>query len=129
MLRVTSSLSFAMIYLAPMLPAFRALYPKLSVQIITANRYPDFIEAGIDVAIRAREHEPDSNVVVRRIADAACAGGGTFLSRTTGQAGAPRRFRPSRHADLQPRQRSLFAAAEQGQCGPNHPLRADARQQ
>jgi DNA-binding transcriptional LysR family regulator len=66
-LRVTSSLSFAMIYLAPMLPAFRALYPKLGLQIITANRYPDFIEAGIDVAIRTREHEPDSNIIVRRI--------------------------------------------------------------
>ncbi len=25
----------------------------------TANRYPDFIEAGIDVAICTREHEPD----------------------------------------------------------------------
>lgn len=67
MLRVTSSLSFAMIYLAPMLPELRALYPNLSVQIIAANRYPDFIEAGIDVAIRTREHEPDSNVIVRRI--------------------------------------------------------------
>jgi DNA-binding transcriptional LysR family regulator len=67
MLRVTSSLSFAMIYLAPMLPAFRALYPNLNVQIIAANRYPDFIEAGIDVAIRTREHEPDSNIIVRRI--------------------------------------------------------------
>jgi DNA-binding transcriptional LysR family regulator len=67
MLRVTSSLSFAMIYLAPMLPAFRGLYPNLSVQIIAANRYPDFIEAGIDVAIRTREHEPDSNIIVRRI--------------------------------------------------------------
>ena len=54
MLRVTSSLSFAMIYMAPMLPAFRALYPNLDVQIIAANRYPDFIEAGIDVAIRTR---------------------------------------------------------------------------
>src|SRR6266702_6621229 len=67
MLRVTSSLSFAMIYLAPMLPGFRALYPNLSVQIIAANRYPDFIEAGIDVAIRTREQEPDSNIIVRRI--------------------------------------------------------------
>ncbi|BAM87631.1 transcriptional regulatory protein [Bradyrhizobium oligotrophicum S58] len=67
MLSVTSSLSFAMIYLAPMLPPFRALYPKLNVQIITANRYPDFIEAGVDVAIRTREHEPDSNIIIRRI--------------------------------------------------------------
>ncbi|MCS3764821.1 MULTISPECIES: LysR family transcriptional regulator [Bradyrhizobium] len=46
MLRVTSSLSFAMIYMAPMLPAFRKLYPKLDVQIIAANRYPDFLGAG-----------------------------------------------------------------------------------
>jgi DNA-binding transcriptional LysR family regulator len=67
LLRVTSSLSFAKIYLAPMLPAFRALYPKLNVQITAANRYPDFIEAGIDVAIRTREQEPDSNIIVRSI--------------------------------------------------------------
>lgn len=67
MLRVTSSLSFAMIYMAPMLPAFRKLYPKLDVQIIAAKRYPDFIEAGIDVAIRTREQEPDSNIIIRRI--------------------------------------------------------------
>jgi DNA-binding transcriptional LysR family regulator len=67
MLRVTSSLSFAMIYMAPMLPAFRKLYPKLDVQIIAADRYPDFIEAGIDVAIRTREQEPDSNIIIRRI--------------------------------------------------------------
>ena len=67
LLRVTSSLSFAMIYLAPMLPQLRALYPKLNVQISAANRYPDFIEAGVDVAIRTRLHEPDTNIIVRRI--------------------------------------------------------------
>src|SRR6516225_4330765 len=37
LLRVTSSVSFALVYLAPMLTAFRALYPKLNVEIITAN--------------------------------------------------------------------------------------------
>lgn len=67
LLRVTSSLSFAIIYLAPMLPHFRALYPKLNVHIAVANRYLDFIEAGIDVAIRTRLHEPDTNIVVRRL--------------------------------------------------------------
>ncbi len=66
-LRVTSSLSFATIYLAPMLLEFRRLYPKLNVQIAVANRYLDFIEAGIDVAIRTRLHEPDTNVIVRRL--------------------------------------------------------------
>ncbi len=67
LLRVTSSLSFATIYLAPMLPELRRLYPKLSVHIAVANRYLDFIEAGIDVAIRTRLHEPDTNIVVRRL--------------------------------------------------------------
>lgn len=67
LLRVTSSLSFATIYLAPMLPELRRLYPKLNVHIAVANRYLDFIEAGIDVAIRTRLHEPDTNIIVRRL--------------------------------------------------------------
>ncbi|MDI4663997.1 LysR family transcriptional regulator [Xanthobacter autotrophicus] len=67
LLRVTSSLSFAMIYIAPMLPEFRRTYPKLNVHVAVANRYLDFIEAGIDVAIRTRLHEPDTNIVVRRL--------------------------------------------------------------
>ena len=67
LLRITSSLSFAMIYIAPILPEFRRLYPQLDVQIVAANRYLDFIEAGIDVAIRTREQEPDLSIVVRRL--------------------------------------------------------------
>jgi len=68
-LRVTSSVSFAMMHIAPGLPDFSRQYPKLSVQIVAANRYPDFIEAGIDVAIRTREHEGDSGITVRRLAE------------------------------------------------------------
>ena len=67
-LRITSSVSFAMIHLAPALPEFNRRYPKLGVQVTTANRYPGFIEAGIDVAIRTREHEGDSGITVRRLA-------------------------------------------------------------
>lgn len=67
-LRITSSVSFAMIHIAPALPEFRRRYPKLAVQITTANRYPGFIEAGIDVAIRTREHEGDSGITARRLA-------------------------------------------------------------
>ena len=69
LLKITSSISFAMLHLAPILTAFRALYPQVTVQIVAANRYPDFIESGIDVAIRTREHEPDSNIVVRRLTE------------------------------------------------------------
>jgi DNA-binding transcriptional LysR family regulator len=67
LLRVASSLSFATLCIAPLLPEFRALYPGLNVQITAANRYLDFIEAGIDVAIRTREHEPDSGIIVRKL--------------------------------------------------------------
>jgi DNA-binding transcriptional LysR family regulator len=67
-LRVASSVSFAMMHIAPSLPEFSQRYPQLSVQIIAANRYLDFIEAGIDVAIRTREHEADSGITVRCLA-------------------------------------------------------------
>ncbi len=67
LLRVTSSLSFATLCIAPLLPEFRTLYPGLNVQVTAANRYLDFIEAGIDIAIRTREHEPDSGIIVRKL--------------------------------------------------------------
>ncbi|NPT60158.1 LysR family transcriptional regulator [Paraburkholderia elongata] len=67
-LRVTSSVSFAALHIAPWLPEFNQRYPELVVQITAANRYPNFIEAGIDVAIRTREHEGDSGITVRRLA-------------------------------------------------------------
>lgn len=68
LLRVTSSVSFAMMHIAPGLPEFYQRYPEVTVQIVAANRYPDFIEAGIDVAIRTREVEGDSGITVRRLA-------------------------------------------------------------
>ena len=67
-LHVTSSVSFAMLHIAPALPEFQRRYPQLNVQITAANRYFDFIEAGIDVAIRTREYESDSNITVRKLA-------------------------------------------------------------
>lgn len=67
LLRVTSSLSFAMLRIAPILPEFLSLYPRLAVQISVSNRYLDFIESGMDIAIRTREYEPDSSIVVRKL--------------------------------------------------------------
>jgi DNA-binding transcriptional LysR family regulator len=68
-LRVTSSVSFAMMHIAPALPEFLTRYPNLSVQIVAANQYQNFIEAGIDIAIRTREHEGDSGITIRRLAE------------------------------------------------------------
>jgi DNA-binding transcriptional LysR family regulator len=67
-LHVTSPVSFAMLHIAPALPEFQRRYPQLKVQITAANRYFDFIEAGIDVAIRTREYESDSSITVRKLA-------------------------------------------------------------
>jgi DNA-binding transcriptional LysR family regulator len=68
-LRVTSSLSFAMHHIAPLLPEYTRRYPNVSVHVETANRYLDLIDNNIDVAIRTREFEPDSNITIRRLAE------------------------------------------------------------
>lgn len=67
-LRVTSSLSFCMKHIAPLMPKFHCLYPDITLELTAANRYFDLLDSGIDIAIRTREYEPDSNVVVRRLA-------------------------------------------------------------
>ena len=68
MLRVTSSLSFCMKHISPILPRFHKLYPDITLDLMAANRYVDLLDSGIDIAIRTREFEPDSNVAVRRLA-------------------------------------------------------------
>lgn len=67
-LRVTSSLSFCMKHIAPLLPEFHRRYPNVRLEIVAANRYFDLLDSGIDVAIRTREYESDSNITVRRLA-------------------------------------------------------------
>jgi DNA-binding transcriptional LysR family regulator len=68
-LRVSASLSFSLQHIAPFLPDYVRLYPKVRVHVEAANRYLDLIDNGIDVAIRTREVEPDSNITIRRLAE------------------------------------------------------------
>jgi DNA-binding transcriptional LysR family regulator len=68
-LRVTASVSFAVHHIAPMLQAYTRRYPDVNVHIETANRYHDLIDNNIDVAIRTREYEVDSNITIRRVAE------------------------------------------------------------
>ena len=68
-LRITASLSFAMHHIAPLLREYTGRYPEVRVQVETANRYFDLIENNIDVAIRTREVEPDSNITIRRLGE------------------------------------------------------------
>ncbi len=67
-LRVSASLSFAMHQIAPRLRRYHEMYPNVRVHVEASNRYLDMIDNGIDVAIRTREFEPDSNITIRRLA-------------------------------------------------------------
>ncbi len=68
-LRITASLSFAMHHVAPLLREYTTRYPNVQVHLEAANRYLDIIDNNIDVAIRTRESEPDSNITIRRVAE------------------------------------------------------------
>jgi DNA-binding transcriptional LysR family regulator len=68
LLRVQASLSFCLLHLTPLIPAFRERYPRIRIEIVAANRYHDIIENGIDVAIRTRRVEADSQITIRRLA-------------------------------------------------------------
>ena len=68
-LRITASLSFSLHHVAPLLREYTQRYPNVTVHIEAANRYLDIIDNNIDVAIRTREIEPDSNITIRRLAE------------------------------------------------------------
>jgi len=68
-LRISASLSFSLHHIAPLLREYTQRYPNVTVHIEAANRYMDIIDNNIDVAIRTREVEPDSNITSRRLAE------------------------------------------------------------
>lgn len=68
LLRVSASLSFCLLHIEPLLPAFTAKYPEVSVEVVASNRYYDIIDNNIDLAIRTRQFEADSSITIRRLA-------------------------------------------------------------
>lgn len=98
-LRITASLSFSMQHIVPLLPEYTRRYPDVTVHVEAANRYMDLIDNNIDVAIRTREAEPDSNITIRRLAETRriLAASPAYLER----AGTPRALEDlARHALL-----------------------------
>ncbi|MDB5523065.1 MAG: LysR family transcriptional regulator [Rhizobium sp.] len=69
LLRVSASLSFCLLHLTPIIPAFTQRYPEVKVEIIASNRYYDLVENGVDMAIRVRRIEADSSITIRRLAE------------------------------------------------------------
>lgn len=68
LLRVTASLSFCLLHIEPLLPAFKARYPEIDVDVIAENRYLNVVENNVDVAIRTRQFEADDNLTIRKLA-------------------------------------------------------------
>ncbi|PWC76909.1 LysR family transcriptional regulator [Azospirillum sp. TSH64] len=66
-LRVAASLPIGVHVIAPALPGFRRLHPKVSVDLRLNDRMVDLIEEGIDVAVRIGELA-DSRLLSRRLA-------------------------------------------------------------
>ncbi|UZD98238.1 LysR substrate-binding domain-containing protein [Pseudomonas corrugata] len=68
-LRISLPTTYGHHRILPLLPAFRALYPHVSVDVHLSNRNIDFVAEGYDLAIRVRA-QPDSSLIARLLEDA-----------------------------------------------------------
>ena len=66
-LKVTASVAFGTLHVAPALPEFLARHPDLAIDMTITDRMIDLVEEGYDVAIRI-VREPDLNLVARKLA-------------------------------------------------------------
>jgi DNA-binding transcriptional LysR family regulator len=66
-LRIAASLPIGMHVIAPALPAFRRLYPKVTVDLRLSDQIVDIVEQGIDIAVRIGDLA-DSRLLSRRLA-------------------------------------------------------------
>lgn len=65
-LRLASPMSFGILHVAPLLPAFQERYPELAVDMALDDRRVNLVEEGYDLAIRIGDL-PDSSLVARRL--------------------------------------------------------------
>lgn len=66
-LRIATTAAFGRHVLAPLMPAFKAAYPRIDVELISADRRVDHRLEGVDVSIRIQAQLSDQ-LVARRIA-------------------------------------------------------------
>ncbi|OJY22511.1 MAG: hypothetical protein BGO98_19690 [Myxococcales bacterium 68-20] len=66
-LRVSAPMSFGLIRLAPLLPAFYERFPEVELDVMLNDRLVDLVEEGIDVAVRIGARLEDSSLVVRKL--------------------------------------------------------------
>lgn len=66
-LRVSASVAFGTLHVAPALAVFLSRYPELTIDLTITDRWVDLAEDGYDVAIRVTG-DPPSNWVARKLA-------------------------------------------------------------
>ena len=67
LLRISASVAFGTLHIAPALPEFLARYPEVRIDMAIGDRFVDLAEEGFDVAIRIAQ-EPAPNLVARKLA-------------------------------------------------------------
>lgn len=66
-LKVTVPVSFGLLHLAPLWPAFMARHPQVRLEVTLADRFVDLVEEGMDLAVRIARLE-SSSLVSRKLA-------------------------------------------------------------
>lgn len=61
-------IAFGRMHVLPQLPAFRARFPKLALDVTLDDRVADVTDEGIDIAIRVG-YLPDSRLIARKLCD------------------------------------------------------------
>lgn len=67
LLRISASVAFGRLHVAPALPEFLGTYPELKIDMVTTDRAVDLAEEGFDVVVRI-VNEPAQNLVARELA-------------------------------------------------------------
>jgi len=65
-LRISAPVSFAELYLMPLISEFSKSWPDLNIELMLSDRMVDLVEDGVDLALRIAEL-PDSSLVARRL--------------------------------------------------------------
>ncbi len=67
LLRISSSVAFGRLHIAPALAGFLEAYPEVKIDMVTTDRFVDLAEEGFDVVVRI-VGEPAPNAVARELA-------------------------------------------------------------
>ncbi len=66
-LRVNAPMSFGILQIAPLIPAFLEDHPSVTLDVVLNDRIVDLVDEGFDVGIRVRRKLEDSSLIARRI--------------------------------------------------------------